>query len=64
MADIRDLMSQTELLDDDTMAKMLTISNLIKKPDLSNPVSVVNQHRHSWQLVRLYRQQGSLPNRV
>jgi hypothetical protein len=64
MADIKDLMSQSEVLDDDTMAKMLTIINLIRQPDLANPVSVVNQHRHSWQLVRLYRQQGSLPNRV
>jgi hypothetical protein len=54
-ANIKDLMSDDETLDDGTIAKILTIVNLIK-PGAATLPAVETQYRESLQHIRTLRQ--------
>jgi hypothetical protein len=52
----RGLSTKDEALDDETIARMLTIINLIKPNNKVNAAAVHGQHRVSRENVRLYRE--------
>lgn len=54
---VRGLSAKDEALDDETIARMLTIINLIRPTNKVNAAAVETQHRLSRENVRLYHKE-------